>query len=225
MTTSQASFNKLVGNPVAIDSMDDIRFSPLTVEDKIITLKALYVIKGYTFFDGNKPYNLNIIGWRLMNRPNRFDDEIWLVYRNDKLEWQIDRMTGTTKPGPVYLNAPLNPNGCAIIKEGQYRSVWVLGSHKGKPALRQQKPFIIYRDNDNDESYDLHNEQSSNNGTLHLHKMCNATVAPRVNSWSAGCQGLNNPVQYVKAFEAITKSANLYGDSFSYTLFDLVYGV
>ena len=38
--------------------------------------------KGYAFFDGNKKYNLNIIGIRNKSRDSeKFDDSLLVVYR------------------------------------------------------------------------------------------------------------------------------------------------
>jgi len=185
-------------------------------------LRPIYDKKDYVFFDGNKPFNLNIIGIRQSEEVNKFNDEFMFVYRDKKLDWQIDRFTGTTKPGITALNAPYSPFGCAIIKGGQTRGVWKRGKHKGKAALVQDKDFVIYRDNNKDGKYDFTNPQVSGPVGLNFHRMCNGTTVLRVNSWSAGCQGLNNPVHVVKALTLIDTAANIYGDYFSYTLFDLI---
>ena len=39
--------------------------------------------KGYVFFEGRKPYDLNIVGVRSFNmRANKFDDSINVFYKN-----------------------------------------------------------------------------------------------------------------------------------------------
>lgn len=52
----------------------------------------------------------------------------------------------TTGPGKPYILNPMNPDGCARIKLGQYKA-WVFGKHKGtQDALQQNGPIVVCRD-------------------------------------------------------------------------------
>jgi len=78
--------------------------------------------KGYLFFDGNKKYNLNIIGIRNDSHDStKFDDTLLLIYRNKSLDWEVKSYEVTTEPGPAILRKPINQKGTAILVPGQYR--------------------------------------------------------------------------------------------------------
>ena len=67
-------------------------------------VKKILETKEYDFFDGNRPYNVNIIGIRNMEgRPNYFDDILMVVYRDNHRRWLVDSYQITTDPGIYWL--------------------------------------------------------------------------------------------------------------------------
>lgn len=181
--------------------------------------------KGYRWFE-NGSYNVNIVGIRNADTEfqvtNKFDDLVTLSYRDHSGEWQYKEYTATTDPGTHWEQNLLNPNGVAILKEGQFRGAYKIGLHQGKyKALRQQKPLPVYRDKNKDGDYDLL-EENIQEGIfgINIHR---ATSRPngestQVDKWSAGCQVIASYNGFEEFMEIVEESAKLYGNSFTYTL-------
>ncbi len=179
--------------------------------------------KGYAFFDGNKSFNLNIIGIRSsVDESNSFDDAMLVAYRDHDLDWTIDRYTITTDPGKKYLKRPINVKGAAILVPGQYRSVYQIGLHRGKYKALCQKggPVRVWRDDNRDEILDHDVEIDEGWFGINIHRAHKSLELESVNGYSAGCQVFSNPQDY-DYFIAICECAEtLFGNSFTYTLFD-----
>ena len=181
--------------------------------------QKIFAKKGYAFFTKGE-YNLNIIGVRHKGSKvtNRFDDCLVVIYNtNDKQE--VRRVfTCTTLPGKKAMEHPMMVKGTAILKEGQYRGAYKIAYHKGKyKALCQKKPLIVYRDNNKDQVYDL-SPISIDKGIfgINIHKAGdNSTL---VDGWSYGCQVLAKSIDFNALMRLVEKSANIYGNSFTYTL-------
>ena len=181
--------------------------------------QKIFAQKGYAFFTKGE-YNLNIIGVRHKGATvtNHFDDYIVVIYNTDK-EKNLRRIFQcTTLPGKKAMEHPTAIKGTAILKEGQYRGAYQIGYHKGKyKALCQKKPLIVYRDNNKDQVYDL-SPISIDRGIfgINIHKAGdNSTL---VDGWSYGCQVLSKSIDFNALMRLVEKSANIYGDSFTYTL-------
>src|SRR5258706_8646638 len=99
-----------------------------------------------------RPFELNIVGIRSNSTiPNSFDDSINIFFKNNQGIWVFQSFKATTDPGTYWLKNPLNPQGTAILKEGQYISSHAIGLHRGKyPALVQVRPVTVIRDYDRD---------------------------------------------------------------------------
>ena len=154
-------------------------------------------MKSYTIQDfqkrfhdlGFKWFNFHIIGVRSKaDKPNEFDDLIYIVIGNNIFEYPA-----TTNPGTFYLMIKnwLNPNGAAILKaDTQYENCWKIGIHKTYPALVQTKNIIIFRDNDNDsKSEQLGKEIIATPSTgINIHRAAKGIRTWWINNYSAGCQ-------------------------------------
>jgi hypothetical protein len=117
--------------------------------------------KGYKLFENNSmPYNLNIWFIRSDNQmAGKFDDLQIVFWRNSHGEWEYKQYVCTTDPSDLYLLNPINKNGAAIVKPGQYEKVWKLGNHKGQkdhPALVQSNNLTVIRDFNRDGRLDYH---------------------------------------------------------------------
>lgn len=187
--------------------------------------EAILKQKGYAYFTKGF-YNLNIIGVRKNNNnkvTNEFDDVIVIIYkdsinRTHKLVYDI-----TTEPGKYYMTKKLlNSKGTAILVPGQYKGCWKIDKHQGKyTALCQCKPVKVYRDNNLDDVYDMKpNTIDTGVFGINIHRSNEFVSSTYVNNWSAGCQVFKNPSEFRNFINACKKQAELYGNSFTYTLLD-----
>lgn len=177
----------------------------------------------YSFFTKGD-YNLNIIGIRNKTRvPNKFDDKMCLVYKENG-NWILKVYDCTTDPGTYYLLNPMSKDkGTAIIVPSQYRGVYQLGLHKGQyKALVQTGGVIaVYRDNNKDNLLD-HDARTIEVGYFgtNIHRSNPKGESYEVNNWSAGCQVLAKVKDFNELISICEKSEKIYGNKFTYTLFD-----
>ena len=188
--------------------------------------KEILEEKGYVFFDGNKSYNINIIGVRNSSNNSRsFDDCILLIYRNLLLEWQVESYLVTTDPGPAILRKPINPDGTAILVPDQYRGVYKVGLHGGSfrhTALVQRGGKVrVYRDDDKDSNLEME-ERSIQEGMfgINIHRHSRPGEREHVNGSSAGCQVFKNSKDFAQFLDICNLSADKFGNSFTYTLLE-----
>src|SRR6266516_7323613 len=103
--------------------------------DVILTTLTTKSYKTYS-----RPFELNIVGVRANStRPNNFDDFINVFYKNSEGKWLFLKFPATTDPGTFWLENPLNPQGTAILKHGQYIGSHGIGMHRGKYLALVQK--------------------------------------------------------------------------------------
>jgi len=180
--------------------------------------------KGYAFFDSNLAWNLNIIGVRSKNRTiNRFDDNILVIYRNDKKEWEVFSVSATTDPGLVPLLNPINKNGTAILVPGQYRGSHKIDLHAGKYlALRQSGGTVkVYRDDDRNKALKMDaNTIEEGYFGINIHRGARKGSTKLVQSYSAGCQVIQNAADFQKFMEICENGADHLGNRFTYTLLE-----
>ena len=120
-------------------------------------IKSVFLKKGYAFFDGVKPYNLNIFGVRCDVDTNFYDDLICIAYRDSELIETVEIFQATTDAGEYWLLHPSNSQGTAILCEGQYRGVYKIDKHGGKyDALCQRNGKVtVFRDGNKDTKHDM----------------------------------------------------------------------
>lgn len=185
--------------------------------------KELFEEYGYEWRDRQMPLNLNIFGVRSSKRRvNEFDDFLYVVYRNHNKEWRIHQWEITTDPGLTTLHNPLNSKGTAILVPGQYKSAYKLGLHRNryKALVQEGAPVKVYRDYNQDSSLDL-DECTIDEGFfgINIHKA--GSDSTQVNDWSAGCQVFKRSSDFNEFIDLCSTSAKIYGNSFTYTLFDI----
>lgn len=177
--------------------------------------------RGYRLY--TKPYQLNIVGLRSDSTlSNRFDDWLLVFYKNPGLGWTSYSFPVTTDPGTYWLKNPMNVDGTAILKEGQYVDAYRLGQHKGLyKALVQNKPVTVIRDYDRNAYLDFLNgiERTGFFG-INIHRADIAGDTKEVNKWSAGCQVFKNAQDFARFIALCDKHALLYQNRFTYTLID-----
>ncbi len=176
--------------------------------------------KGYRIYHHlEKPFDVNIVGVRSNSLiPYTFDDWITLFYMMHG-QWIFNVFLATTDPGLFYLGKPENPLGTAILKEGQYPGMFALGKHRGYKALVQKSPVTVIRDFNRNDQLDLSSglEDTGIFG-INLHRASLLGNSINVDKWSAGCQVICDPFQFHHLLNACEKGANIFGNSFTYTL-------
>jgi len=180
-------------------------------------LKTRVEFKGYKFFEGEK--NINLIGVRASNViTNDFNDTLFVAIQIDGIKQVFEFGEFTTDPGFYYLKKKfLNPKGCAILKEGQYRGMFTFGKHRGKyRALVQIGKCTVYRDRNKDNTIDTESEQTGLYG-INMH---HAYDAKKINKYSAGCQ-VHKHDEQLNVILALCKLSTVnYGATFTYTLLE-----
>jgi len=142
---------------------------------------------------GYKWLPFQIVGIRSKaDSPNKFDDLIGLVEK-DNITW----FTGTTNPGTHWLKNLLNPKGAALLKPNQYLDTWKLALHQGKyEALCQRKPVIVYRDSNKNNFAEETAVVDTGLFGINIHRANPSVISTIIDKWSAGCQVLNNPLDF-----------------------------
>jgi hypothetical protein len=187
----------------------------------IRALLLLMRLKGYKVYD--KPYQLNIVGIRnTSTTPNKFDDTMYVFWKDDKNLWQGKFYTVTTDPGTYWLKNPMSKLGAAILKEGQYVDAYKIGLHKGEyKALVEQKPVTVIRDYDRNAVLDFNNgKEEKGNFGINIHRAGAKGSSINVDKWSAGCQVFENADDFANFLTLAEKHSGLYGNNFTYTLVD-----
>lgn len=184
-------------------------------------LKA-FADKDYKFFIS--PYSVNIFGIRMKTGTNKFDDYLCVAYYDDKGCFMNHVYLATTEPGDDYMLKPLHKDGTAIMLEGQYRGAYKLLHHRGYPALRQVKPIRFFRDDNKDIEHDLKGVGKFIEEVIlaNIHHANNSESTPStyVDKWSAACQVIRKITDWDNFLKLVRVSKDMYGNSFTYTLFN-----
>jgi len=176
---------------------------------------------GYKIFE--RPYELNIVGVRTDNwTPNKFDDYIFVFYKDDKGNWVGTKNPATTDPGTYWLKNPMSPQGTAILKKGQYINSHAIGSHRGQyTALVQVAPVTTIRDFDRDNKLSYESLKSTTGlYGINIHRAGSVGTTKVVDKYSAGCQVFSDASDFAKFIDAAKKHKDLYGNLLTYTLID-----
>lgn len=142
---------------------------------------------------GYKWLPFQIVGIRSKaDSPNKFDDLIGLIEK-DNITW----FTGTTNPGIHWLKNLLNTKGSALLKPNQYLDTWKLALHQGKyEALCQRKPVTVYRDSNKNNFSEETSVVDTGLFGINIHRANPSVISTIIDKWSAGCQVLNNPIDF-----------------------------
>lgn len=173
-------------------------------------IKGMYAKEKYKFFEGL--YSVNIFGVRDENPINDgFGCTLGMAVKTYN-GFVCFGFPATTLPAKKFLLNPSNEDGCAILKEGQYRGAYKLGKHKGRPALVQRgAPVTVFRDHNRDDVYDFGGREETGYFGINIHDGLNRR-------WSEGCQVTSKDDLGI-ILAIAEKSAAIYGNSFTYTLF------
>lgn len=177
---------------------------------------------GYVVFDGDRDYDLNLIGVRSLNRaPGQFDDRFYVIYK-ELGEWIQEDYECTTDPSMEQHLNPTNSKGVAILKAGQYRGVWRLDMHRGKyMALCQRGAVVtVWRDRNRDGTAN-HVRPDTGYFGINCHRAHPYKLVDTTKNYSAGCQVIRSPADWARLLSlCYLQSENGLGQSFTYTLLE-----
>lgn len=177
--------------------------------------------KGFRVYD--TPYMLNIVGLRnKQSRPNTFDDDLIVFWKDERGRWAEVAWKVTTDPGTYWLNSPMNAKGTAILKEGQYVDCYAIGQHQGRyEALVQVRPVTVYRDYDRNALLDLTGarEDTGNHG-INIHRANRVGTTYSIDQHSAGCQVFQDAADFDSFMRLCRAHRQRHGNRFTYTLVD-----
>lgn len=161
--------------------------------NQIMDKYTIEQLKGEFTRLGYKWPAFHIIGIRSnANIQNKFDDLMCLV-EGDNLTY----FSCTTNPGTHWLRNLLNPKGAALLKPNQYVDTWKLDLHQGKYiALCQRKNVVVYRDGDKDDFAEETAITETGLFGINIHRANPSAISQLIDKWSAGCQVLNNPIDF-----------------------------
>ncbi len=184
-------------------------------------VKAAVEKAGFKFFTGNM--NLNMVSIRSKNRQvDGWDDFFTLCWQEGgkNMIWVDD--TFTTDPGIYYMTQKLlNPAGCGILARGQYKGVWIIGTHNGKYEAFLQRGCKVkaYRDRDKNNimNFDPKSLAEGMYGCNQHHGYDSVSVGRN----SAMCQvhKYKKDLAYVLSMAKKNTAAG-HGDHFTYTLLE-----
>jgi hypothetical protein len=184
-------------------------------------VKAILKDKKYKLF--TRPYELNIVGMRNRSTiPNSFDDELHVFYKVNTVKWEYHVFRITTDPGTYWLRNPLQPQGTAILPEGQYVNTYQLGLHKGQyEALVEAKPITVIRDYDRNATLDFYNGKKYTGWFgINIHRANRVGTTKTIDKNSAGCQVFANATDFAKFIKLCQQHKSRFGNTFTYTLID-----
>jgi hypothetical protein len=184
-------------------------------------IKALLRFKKFQLF--TRPYELNIVGLRSKSVvPNRFDDELHVFYKIDAVKWEYHIFRITTDPGTYWIRNPSQPQGTAILPEGQYRDAYGIGLHRGQyKALVQTAPVSVVRDYDRNAALDFYNgKKESGMFGINIHRANKVGTTKTVDKNSAGCQVFENAEDFNVFMKLAEQHKSRFGNRFTYALID-----
>ena len=184
-------------------------------------IKSILHSKGFVLY--TRPYELNIVGLRSASTvANRFDDQIHVFYKTNGLLWNYHVYRATTDPGTFWLKNPMQPQGTAVLAQGQYVDAYQIGLHKGKyKALVQIKPVTVIRDYDRDAVLDFINGiRITGMLGINIHRASKTGTTVTVDKYSAGCQVFADTGDFDEFMDLCERHRQLYGNKFTYTLID-----
>lgn len=188
-------------------------------------LKKIAKEKGFTIY--TEPFKLNIWGFRANTQvPNVFDDEMHVftnISQTKIAKWAYLVFKITTDPGTYWLKNPMNSQGTAILKAGQYLDAYKIDKHRNKYyALCQRlKKVTVIRDYDRDAVLDFNNgKEATGMFGINIHRALKTGSTYLVNKFSAGCQVFKNAQDFDFFMKLCEVHKKIHGNKFTYTLVD-----
>jgi peptidoglycan hydrolase-like protein with peptidoglycan-binding domain len=135
---------------------EDLPTPPLKLGNDLASRIVKYMqLKKYEIFQGIREYNIVYVegmdadGSLNDDRPNYFNDRRMVLQIVDGVPVIVGNWEATTEPGYRYTENPMNPEGAARIKFGQYKA-WQVGIHgttdRHEALIQTGGEITVYRD-------------------------------------------------------------------------------
>ncbi|HEY9829876.1 MAG TPA: peptidoglycan-binding domain-containing protein [Stenomitos sp.] len=135
---------------------EDLPTPPLKLGNDLASRIVKYMqLKKYEIFQGIGEYNIvyiegmNADGTLNNDPPNYFNDRRLVIQIVDGVPAIVGNWQATTEPGYRYTERPMNPEGAARIKFGQYKA-WQVGIHgtadRHEALIQTGGTVTVYRD-------------------------------------------------------------------------------
>lgn len=159
---------------------------------------------------GLSPKGDRSLGYVKDTTPDKWNDSIGVIAKEDG-EWEfLCLYLGTTEPGRYYTLNPLNPRGGAQLALGFHIDLWRFGRHKGYEALVQAGKARLVRDaNKNFRRDDKETLEQGNGVNLHTTKTTGWRGSASKNSigkFSAGCTVIFDPQEFKELMALLKRS-------------------
>jgi hypothetical protein len=195
----------------------------------IVALRA----KGYTVYEHSSNEGPpNLIGVRTENTmTNRFDDRLIIAWKHSDGRWRQRTLKATTDPGQHWLDNPLNADGTAILKPGQYLNTYCRGKHRSQYAALVQRGgnVRVWRRKASGDfsgkngknvlaSASSENDRKVFDGKfgINIHRSNAKVSSTRVGKYSAGCQVVADPTEFNQMLEQVTTGLEALDDRGGY---------
>lgn len=176
--------------------------------------------KGYVIY--NEIGLLNIVALRTKDNgvvTNKFDDILYVFFRNKNGNWDLTEYSITTTPGFI-PKSELLPENVAILSLGQYIDQCVMGFHKNDKNYKclNFNNSIINR-NDRVDRYNYKSPSETGNFAISIHRSSGIGTSENVYNYSEGSQVFKSITQY-KQFILLCDNqiTNTKKGTFTYTL-------
>jgi hypothetical protein len=154
--TEESEFlGKVTAKKLIETKPEELPKPPLKLGSDIASRIIKYMqAKNYQVFTNLREYNIVYIegineDWSLnSDPPNQFNDRRLVIEVVDGIPKIVNHWQATTEPGRYYTFNPMNTEGAARIKFGQYKA-WAVGWHGNADrhqALVQVAPITVHRD-------------------------------------------------------------------------------
>lgn len=213
-TTPQPTIDvQEISNPANIEKSEKVT-GVITLQRIKNTIQSL----GYKWFE-DQP---NIIGLRSnLDLPDIFNDFMFLIYKDENGTEIMKTYQTTTDPGVYWLNNPMNINGTAVLKPGQYIKSHSVGFHQNKKdhrALVQTGKLSVYRDKDKDNLAEATEFVDTGMFGVNVHGANKGIKTTKISRWSAGCTVFQDWSQKEEFIDIVEKYKDVNDNKFTYTL-------
>lgn len=193
-------------------------------------VRNMFLERGFKFYDKDK-YHANLCGFRNkdLTTVNQFNDWLGVAYLDEFMNKHFLIFKGTTKPGLTSLvGEPMNKKGTFAVAPGQHLNCWMVGYHhandplKRYEAYQQAGPGVFkgYRDIDKDGQFDFTGPIFTDAAGINGHR-AGVNDTELVGPYGFGCQVVKDDKEHLIWLSVGKRCAELYGNIFHYTLFQL----
>jgi hypothetical protein len=174
--------------------------------------------KGYIVYE--QPNILNIVAMRDKDNgavTNKFDEVLYIFYKNEKNIWVLQSYQITTTPGFIPKTNIL-PQEVAVLTLGQYIDQYKLGFHQNQKDHKCLKysTNVIHR-NDVKNRYNFFSITERGAFGINIHRSSKNGSSENVFNWSEGCQVFKNSNQFNQFIKLCEKQEKI-KNTFTYTL-------